>query len=220
MFEVLLASNRLAPNVLESDRKAAEGREFYDDAYFEAFAAGTLTTLERRLNDAIPASPRSSPAPGNRGETGHSERGSANSPAYSTSKSIMAVVPKPKPRPKPSQAPSAASMCISFPLAATDSSVITKRPTTRSRSSQAKASSRACAYKFGEQLKEAERHGTVAAGRAQDVSRPDAPASDAMDCRTHRRAAAVVALAQGRRRRRCTSPRICDRRGEEMMREA
>jgi hypothetical protein len=53
MFEVLLASNRLAPNVLESDRKAAEGREFYDDAYFEAFAAGTLTTLERRLNDSI-----------------------------------------------------------------------------------------------------------------------------------------------------------------------
>jgi len=53
MFDVLLASNRLAPNVLESDRKAAEGREFYDDAYFEAFASGTLTTLERRLNDSI-----------------------------------------------------------------------------------------------------------------------------------------------------------------------
>jgi hypothetical protein len=53
MFEVLLASNRLAPNVLESDRKAAEGREFYDAAYFEAFGAGTLSTLERRLNDSI-----------------------------------------------------------------------------------------------------------------------------------------------------------------------
>ncbi len=53
MFEVLLASNRATPNVLESDRKAAEGREFYDDAYFEALAAGTLTTLERRLNDSI-----------------------------------------------------------------------------------------------------------------------------------------------------------------------
>ena len=53
MFDVLLASNRLASNVLESDRKAAEGREFYDDAYFEAFAAGTLSTLERRLNDSI-----------------------------------------------------------------------------------------------------------------------------------------------------------------------
>jgi hypothetical protein len=53
MFDVLLASNRLAPNVLDSDRKAAEGREFYDDAYFAAFATGTLSTLERRLNDSI-----------------------------------------------------------------------------------------------------------------------------------------------------------------------
>ena len=53
MFEVLLASNRDAANVLESDRKAAAGREFYDDGYFDAFAAGTLPTLERRLNDSI-----------------------------------------------------------------------------------------------------------------------------------------------------------------------
>ena len=55
MFEVLLASNRAAASVLESDRKAAEGREFYDDEYFDAFAAGTLSTLERRLNDSISA---------------------------------------------------------------------------------------------------------------------------------------------------------------------
>ena len=41
--------------MLESDKKAAEGREFYDDAYFEAFAAGTLPTLEQRLNDSIAA---------------------------------------------------------------------------------------------------------------------------------------------------------------------
>ena len=55
MFDVLLASNRLAENVLSVDRTAAEGREFYDDAYFDAFAKGTLTTLERRLNDSISA---------------------------------------------------------------------------------------------------------------------------------------------------------------------
>src|SRR5688572_19819434 len=55
MFDVLLASNRLAGNVLESDRAAAEGREFYDDAYFEAFGKGTLSILERRLNDSISA---------------------------------------------------------------------------------------------------------------------------------------------------------------------
>jgi hypothetical protein len=53
MFEVLLASYRDSANVLDSDRKAAEGREFYDDAYFAAFASGTLRTLERRLNDSI-----------------------------------------------------------------------------------------------------------------------------------------------------------------------
>ena len=55
MFDVLLASNRAAANVLESDRKAVQGRDFYDDAYFEAFASGTLPTLERRLNDSISA---------------------------------------------------------------------------------------------------------------------------------------------------------------------
>jgi hypothetical protein len=55
MFDVLLASNRLAPNVLESDRAGAKGREFYDDAYFDLFAKGTLGTLERRLNESISA---------------------------------------------------------------------------------------------------------------------------------------------------------------------
>ena len=53
MFETLLASNRLAPNVLESDLKAVEGREFYDDAYFAAFGKGTLSVMERRLNESI-----------------------------------------------------------------------------------------------------------------------------------------------------------------------
>ncbi|OFW41626.1 MAG: hypothetical protein A3J29_11575 [Acidobacteria bacterium RIFCSPLOWO2_12_FULL_67_14b] len=55
MFDALLASNRHAASVLESDQKAAAGREFYDDAYFEALAAGTLPVLERRLNDSITA---------------------------------------------------------------------------------------------------------------------------------------------------------------------
>jgi hypothetical protein len=55
MFTALLASNRAAANVLESDKAAAAGREFYDDAYFEAFAKGALPTLEQRLNDSIAA---------------------------------------------------------------------------------------------------------------------------------------------------------------------
>ena len=53
IFETLWASNRAAANVLDSDTKAAAGREFYDDAYFEAFGAGTLPVLEKRLNEAI-----------------------------------------------------------------------------------------------------------------------------------------------------------------------
>ena len=53
MFDTLLASNRLAPNVLESDLKAAEGRELYDDAYFDAFGKGTLSVMEKRLNESI-----------------------------------------------------------------------------------------------------------------------------------------------------------------------
>lgn len=53
MFDTLLVSNRAAANVLASDKTAAAGRESYDDAYFEAFAQGTLPTLERRLNDSI-----------------------------------------------------------------------------------------------------------------------------------------------------------------------
>lgn len=53
MFETLLSSNRLAAGVLEADRRAAAGRKFYDDAYFEAFRAGTWPVLERRLNDSI-----------------------------------------------------------------------------------------------------------------------------------------------------------------------
>ena len=110
MFDVLLASNRLAANVLESDRKAAEGREFYDDAYFEAFAAGTLTTLERRLNDSISGvAVVHRRRVGSRGKAAHPERGAANPQAYSTSKSIMAVVPEPPKPPSPTadqQAPS------------------------------------------------------------------------------------------------------------------
>jgi hypothetical protein len=55
MFETLLASNRAASSVLESDLKAAAGREFYDDAYFDAFGKSTLPLLEKRLNESIAA---------------------------------------------------------------------------------------------------------------------------------------------------------------------
>jgi hypothetical protein len=55
MFDVLLASNRLADAVLEDDRKAASGRQLYDDAYFAAFATAQVGAIERRINDSITA---------------------------------------------------------------------------------------------------------------------------------------------------------------------
>lgn len=55
LFDILLASNRLAQGVLDADRKAAEGREFYDDAYFEAFARAQQPVLEQRVNESITA---------------------------------------------------------------------------------------------------------------------------------------------------------------------
>jgi hypothetical protein len=55
MFQTLLASSQLAEGVLQSDKRAAQGREFYDDGYFAALAAEQLSVLERRLNDSITA---------------------------------------------------------------------------------------------------------------------------------------------------------------------
>jgi hypothetical protein len=55
MFTTLLASSRLAEGVLQADRKAVAGREFYDDRYFEVLGKEQLATLERRLNDSITA---------------------------------------------------------------------------------------------------------------------------------------------------------------------
>jgi hypothetical protein len=55
MFETLLASNLLADAVLAADRRAAEGREFYDDAYFDAFGKDQFAALERRINESITA---------------------------------------------------------------------------------------------------------------------------------------------------------------------
>jgi hypothetical protein len=55
MFDTLLASNRLAGGVLDADRKAAMGREFYDDGYFAAFGTAQLPVLQKRMNESITA---------------------------------------------------------------------------------------------------------------------------------------------------------------------
>lgn len=53
MFQILLDSNRLADAMLAADRKAAEGRDYYDDAFFEAFRKDALPVLDRRVADSI-----------------------------------------------------------------------------------------------------------------------------------------------------------------------
>jgi len=52
-FDILAASNQLVDRVLAADRQAAQGRDTYDDAYFEAFFAGVKGVLEQQLSASI-----------------------------------------------------------------------------------------------------------------------------------------------------------------------
>ena len=52
IFKTLLDSQALVEGILAADAKATEGREFYDDAYFDALMKGSRATVERRLSDA------------------------------------------------------------------------------------------------------------------------------------------------------------------------
>ena len=52
MFQILLDSYRLAAPMLEADRAAAAGREFYDDAFFDAFGRTALPVVDQRVADA------------------------------------------------------------------------------------------------------------------------------------------------------------------------
>lgn len=54
-FDVLLSSYQLVDPLLKADKEATEGREFYDDAYFEAFFARVKPMLEKRLSESITA---------------------------------------------------------------------------------------------------------------------------------------------------------------------
>ena len=53
IFEKLIEGNRLVPAILAADKAAIEGREFYDDAYFEKFFAGAKPVVERRISESI-----------------------------------------------------------------------------------------------------------------------------------------------------------------------
>jgi hypothetical protein len=53
VFESLLASFPLVRPVLDADKAAAAGKEYYDDEYFARFFGAVQPILERRLNDSI-----------------------------------------------------------------------------------------------------------------------------------------------------------------------
>jgi alkylated DNA nucleotide flippase Atl1 len=52
VFETLIESESLVAAVLEADRKATEGREFYDNGYYATFTNGVRPILEKRVSDA------------------------------------------------------------------------------------------------------------------------------------------------------------------------
>ncbi|HUR19639.1 MAG TPA: hypothetical protein VMZ90_02440, partial [Vicinamibacterales bacterium] len=52
IFKTLVDSQALVEGILAADLKAAQGREFYDDAYFDALFKGSRATMERRLSEA------------------------------------------------------------------------------------------------------------------------------------------------------------------------
>lgn len=54
-FEALLDSYKLVDELLAADKQASEGRQLYDDGYFERFFERARPLLERRLSGAIAA---------------------------------------------------------------------------------------------------------------------------------------------------------------------
>jgi hypothetical protein len=55
MFDALASGAALVEGVLAADRRAAEGRSEYDDAYYAAFFSAAQPVLERRTSEAITA---------------------------------------------------------------------------------------------------------------------------------------------------------------------
>ena len=54
-FDTLLASYQLVPNVLAADKAAVDGKDVYDDDYFDKFFAGVKGILEQRIGESISA---------------------------------------------------------------------------------------------------------------------------------------------------------------------
>jgi hypothetical protein len=53
IFAKMIEGNRMVPSILAADKAATEGREFYDDAYFEKFFSGAKPVVEKRISEAI-----------------------------------------------------------------------------------------------------------------------------------------------------------------------
>ena len=53
VFETLTASFPLVQPLLDADKAAVSGKEYYDDEYFASFFAKAQPTLERRLSESI-----------------------------------------------------------------------------------------------------------------------------------------------------------------------
>ena len=54
-FQVLLDSYQFVDGILQADKKAAAGKEIYDDDYYEKFFAAVKPVLDRRISEAISA---------------------------------------------------------------------------------------------------------------------------------------------------------------------
>ena len=54
-FDVLLASHQLVDQLLRADKDAIDGKESYDDEYFDRFFASVRPILEKRLADSVTA---------------------------------------------------------------------------------------------------------------------------------------------------------------------
>lgn len=52
IFETLISGETLVATILEADRTATTGREFFDDGYYKAFTNGVRPIVERRLSEA------------------------------------------------------------------------------------------------------------------------------------------------------------------------
>lgn len=54
-FDALLKSHQSVPPILQADREAMQGKDTYDDEYFERFFVKVQPVLERSLSDAVSA---------------------------------------------------------------------------------------------------------------------------------------------------------------------